>query len=169
MKNSIIKSIYVLIIMLALVGWGKSEVRLLDSSKLIDLNKAIEFAKSGGNKGDSEENNNKSSEISNDNDKKETESNKDTKNDQIDNVTNNIVIRIREEKIFYTCGSKNLDGIILKQLENRIRLDYSSGTQITLVDDFAESKTYKNVCEILDGLKRDIGLNYNEDQIIGGM
>ena len=168
MKNSIIKSIFILIIMLTLVGWGKSEVRLLDSSKLIDLNKAIEFAKSGGNTGDSEDDNNNSSEISND-DKKEPDDNKDTNHDQIDNVTNNIVIRIREEKIFYTCGNKNLDGIILKQLENRIRLDYSSGTQITLVDDFAESQTYKNVCEILDGLKKDIGLNYNEDQLIGGM
>lgn len=40
--------ISVCFLMLLLVGWGEKKIELLDNNKLIDMDKAIEYAKPGG-------------------------------------------------------------------------------------------------------------------------
>ena len=165
MKRKITALLLAMIAMLVLAGWGKKEVRLLDSSKLIDLNKAIELAKPGGMAGDSEENAETSSEAAEAEDAKETEGDNHSVHDTLDSVVKNIVIRVRGERISYTCGSINLDNISETQLMNRIRSDYAAGAQVTLMDDFAETHAYKAVKGLLDELKEDIGLNYKEDSL----
>lgn len=159
--------LFVLSIMFVLVGWGKKEVRLLDSSKLIDLEEAIDHAKPGGMSGNSEEESETVSENTSSDDDEETEgenqAEQQTEHDSLDEVYKNIVIRINEEEIFYTCGTINTDRLSASQLEDRIRSDYTSGTQVTLMDDFAESHVYKSVQEVLDMLRSDIGLIYKEE------
>ncbi len=162
MKKKIGVLLFVLSIMFVLVGWGK-EVKLLDGGKLIDLDKAIGLAKPGGMAGNSEDG---SKESSDNEEASEAEDN--TKQDSLNEEAGNIVIRIRGEKIYYTCGNKKSDNISTAQLENKIRSDYASGTQVTLVDDYAESHVYKDVLEVLNGLKNDIGLSYEADQYAGG-
>lgn len=164
MKKKLGVLLCLLSIMFVLVGWGR-EVNLLDSGKLIDLDKAIGLAKPGGMAGDSED---AASEDAKSDDEEETEDENHTKHDSLNEETKHIVIRIRGEEISYTCGNKKSDNISTAQLENMIRSDYASGAQVTLVDDFAESHVYKSVCDVLDGLKNDIGLSYEADQSVGG-
>lgn len=168
MKKRVSILLFVLSIMLVLVGWGKKEVKLLDSSKLIDLNKAIELAKPGGLSGDLEEESETASESVSSNDDKETVAENQTEHENLDEANKNIVIRIRDDEIFYTCETMNSVKISASQVEDRIRLDYTSGAQVTLMDDFAESHVYKSVQEVLDVLRSDIGLIYKEDQVVGG-
>lgn len=172
MKKKLGALLFVLISMFVLVGWGKKEVRLLDSDRLIDLSKAIEFSKPGGNAGDTEEPQEEVSETLPENvtveDEKESEGENLENHETIGDVTKNIEIRIRGEKIFYNCGSVNRDGIADKYLEDRIRLDFVSGTQVKLEDDFAEVHTYKNVQKVLKKLKNEIGLTYIEGPYVGG-
>lgn len=57
-----------------------------------------------------------------------------------------IEIRIRDTSIFM--NEMSVSGTI--NLKNRLRSDYEKGIQITLVDDYAESKTYTEVRRLLD-------------------
>lgn len=168
MKKKIKILLFALVAMFILVGWGKKEVRLLDSSKLIDLNKAIELAKPGGNAGDSEEEVDNPSDSSASDEEETSEAENHAVHDSIDETPKNIVIIIRGKKISYSCGSVTRDSISDRQLERIIRLDFVSGTQVTLMDDFAEAHVYMTVREVLDKLKNDIGLSYKEDIFKGG-
>ncbi len=150
--------------MLILAGWGGREVRLLGSEKLIDLDKAIALAKPGGMAGDTEE----ASETAEDaGDEKEDGENDGAQQDGAVSVKN-IVIRIRGEQIFYTCGGSDSGIVSDSQLSDRIRADYVQGAQVILMDDFAEAHVYRNVLGILEDLKTDIGLSYKEDRFAGG-
>lgn len=167
MKKKTCVLLFVAITMFVLVGWGKKEVRLLDSSKLIDLNAAIGLAKPGGTAGDTEESSKSSeSDIVEKDEKSDGENH--AAHDNIDVIAKDIVIRIRGEQISYTCGSFNRSNISDLQLETRIRQDYMPGAHVTLMDDFAEAHVYKSVCDILDELNRDMGLTYKEDRVVGG-
>lgn len=152
----------ILLTMFVLVGWGKKEVKLLGSNKLIDLSKAIELAKPGGKSGESEEKPKETSDTDTSNDEETTESGNYAEHDSVDKATQIIIIRIRGEQISYTCGAVNIDDATDAQLEDRIRSDYVSGAQLTLIDDFAEAHKYKSVRQTLDELKKDIGLEYKE-------
>ena len=165
MKKRIILLLCFLAALFVLGGWAMKEVRLLDDSKLIDLNKAIGLAKPGGSAGDSEEESDASSESSSDDD---PEGENLSDHGSTDSVAKDIVVRIRGDQIFYKCGVVNMGGFTDTQLESRIRSDYVSGARVILVDDFAESHAYKNIRGILEKLKNDIGLTYKEDLDQGG-
>lgn len=144
-----------------LAGWGKKEVRLLNSNKLIDLNKAIELAKPGGSAGDAEEPSDKEASDAAD----ESEDVNDKTGEETAASKRDIVIRVRGEDIYYACGTDDPEVISAAQLENRIRLDHSAGSRLTLYDDFAEAHVYKDVRKVLADLKSSIGLNYEEEQL----
>ena len=170
MKKRIHILLFVLIAMFVLIGWGRKEVKLLDGNKkkLIDLKKAIELAKPGGSAGDLKEESEAASESNTVEDDEAPESESNAVHDSIDDVAKDIVIIIRDENISYSCGNDNRDSIPDTQLESRIRLDFASGAQVTLLDNFAEAHVYRNVRGILEKLKNDIGLTYREDQFVGG-
>ena len=154
-----------LILMLMLVGWGGKEVKLLDSGRLIDLDKAIGLAKPGGMSGDTEEASGPSEDAE---DEKEQEGENDGTDPATDVLAKNIDIRIRGERIFYTCGDTDSENIADNKLKDRLRSDYVQDAQVTLTDDFAEAHVYRKALGILEELKTDIGLSYREDRFAGG-
>lgn len=169
MKKRISVLLLIMTAMFVLVGWGKKEVRLLDSSKLIDLNKAIELAKPGGMSGDSEEDTDRLPEIDEaEEDNAGSENDNDSVHDSLNAAASNIVISIRDKQISYTNSAIHNDNITVAQLRSRIQKDYTSKAQITLMDDFAESHVYNDVLKVLNELKSDIGLTYKEEQSAGG-
>ncbi len=162
MKKRFRVVLYIVLTMFILVGWGIKEVRLLDSSKLIDLNKAIALAKPGGSFGDSKEDSRTASENENE-DGKQAEA-----HNNIDGVAKDIVIRVRDKQIYYSSGNGKEVSVSDTQLESRIRMDFVDGIEVTLVDDYAESHVYKSVREVLNNLKNDMNLTYKEDLSAGG-
>ena len=161
------RKVTVLLLMLAalvwLTGWGKKEVRLLDSSKLIDLSKAIELAKPGGSEGDSEEDTGET-EAAGSNAAGVSENGSRELQESLSPVSQRIVIRIRGEQIFYTHGRYSQDDISAAGLESALRSDYVSGSEVVLMEDFAEAHVYKEVCRVLEELKNSIGLVYEEER-----
>ena len=153
---------FIIIASFALAGFGRKEVRLLDGGKLIDLSRAIGLARPGGRAGDTEG----KTGVSPDSIKSDDEgaSGKGAADDSTNPMARNIVIRIRGEEIYYSYGSSIQDKISETQLENRIRTDFSSGGRVILMDDFAEAHAYRNVCSVLDKLKSETGLTYEEGQ-----
>ena len=162
MKKKIKILLFMMLSFLVLAGWGKKEVKLLDSSKLIDLNAAIELAKPGGMSGDSDV----ESETNSGNDGDDGESYSD--HDSIQPQVVNIVIRVRGNVVTYTCGNHSWEDVDYIQLKSRIRADYSTNAIVILYDDYAEAHTYRDILVILDEMKNEIGLIYMEDQDAGG-
>ena len=165
MKKRIYILLFALICMLVLAGWGGKEVRLLDSGKLIDLDKAVELAKPGGMSGDTEE---APGSDEDDDDKKTDKSEDDEDPDDTDPAAVKIAIRIRGERIFYSCGVAGNVNISDTQLKDRILSDYVSGASVTLIDDFAEAHVYRRALSILEEVKDDTGLSFKEELSGGG-
>ena len=135
--------------LLLLVGFGTQPVKLLNERPpLIDLDAAIEEAQFGQNGNESDTDGEDPSKTSSDKDR-----NKD------------IVIRVKCETIYYGERKCNdtADKEELSQLKAWINGDYKTGDVIALVDDYAESKTYKKVLELLKKLKAEKGYVYNAD------
>lgn len=162
MKKKVGVLLYILIAMFMIVGWEKKEVELLVNGKLIDLGYVIGLAKPGGSAGDSEE----ESESLSENNAAEGEDNSKveihTDYVSMNEVNKNIEIKIRGEKISYSCGIERSDNILDTQLESAIRSDLGPKTKVTLIDDYAEAHAYRNVRRILDKLKNNTGLTYVE-------
>ena len=153
-----------LLALFVLAGFGKTEVELLDSGKLIDLEKAIGLAKAGGSAGSSEEGSDAASET----DPEDAAGEEPSGYGSTRGAVKDIVIRIRGEQIFYRCGSLTMGGFTDTQLEDRLRSDFVSGAKVTLTDDFAEAHVYKTVRGILDRLNNDMGMTYSETLASGG-
>ena len=163
MKKRVHILLFALISVLVLAGWGGKDVRLLDSGKLIDLDKAVELAKPGGMSGDTEE---APGPDEDDKDKKPDKREEDEDPDDTDPVAEKIAIRVRGERIFYSCGVAG--NVNISQLKDRILSDYVSGASVTLIDDFAEAHVYRRALSILEEVKNDIGLSYREELSAGG-
>ena len=163
------KRIHVLLLALisasVLVGWGGKEVKLLNSEKLIKLDEAIERAKPGGMAGDTEEALGPDEDTG---DEKEPDSKSGAADPDTEARVRNIDIRIRGERIFYTCGDVNSGNISDTQLEERIRTDHAQGAQVTLIDDYAEAHVYRKALGILEELKNETGLSFKEERFTGG-
>ena len=153
-----------LLALFVLAGFGKTEVELLNTGKLIDLEKAIGLAKAGGSAGSLEEGSDASSET----DPEAAEGEEPSGSGSTQGAVKDIVIRIRGEQIFYRYGSLTMGGFTATKLEDRLRSDFVSGAKVTLADDFAEAHVYKNVLGILDRLKNEMGLTYIETTASGG-
>jgi len=127
-----------LFILLLLGAWGSKPVELLDDSKLIDLNKAIDFARPGGEL------------ITPDVTLFTTAV---TTEPQV--VETEIIISIRGEMISYN-GAE----CVFEDLEDKIRKMSKEHVTFKLVDDFAEAHLYKKILELLRELKEEIQLRY---------
>lgn len=116
---------------------AENKIKFSKEEKLIDLHKAIEFAKPGG----------ESMEES------EGSADSGTPNEDEESV---IVISIRDVIITY-------NGIPLenKDLEQLLRWDCKENVRFCLVDDFAEAHVYRSVLKQLNELHSEIGLKFS--------
>ena len=136
--------------LLFLVGWGKQNVKLLNDSKLIDLEAALQVCLHGDSMTQGDENaDNPDAPVS-------TQAPTDTKEDIDEERT--IIISVRDRELTYDAG----EGIELNKLEYRIRQDYREKISFQLVDDFAEAHVYRRIKAILSKLSDEMGLEYTE-------
>lgn len=137
---------------LILCAWGTKKVELLDNQKLIDLEKAIEFAKPGADSAVGSEGENSG----------ESDSGNESGNaPEVPVKDRIIVISIRDEIITYN-GSVYKEEILenTEAFENMLIRDNKDKTEFKLVDDFAEAHVYKCVLEILKKLHSETDLKF---------
>ena len=134
MKKTL-KIIFLLVTVITLCSWGEKAVELLDSRKLIDLEKAIEISTPGG------------AAIFED-DQNDT----DTEQNGSQNPSSKIlVVTIRDEQITY--NQKSVSGV--EELAKKVRMDIKEGMKISLVDDYAEAHVYRDVLKALKEIRSE--------------
>lgn len=127
---------------LFLCALSAKPIELLDDRKLIDLDKAIEFAKPGKDAffpTDAASISDPNAGSADDPENKET----------------TISIRIQWETVFY--DGKECE---YRALEKKLRKDSNADTIFRLEDDYAEAHVYTDTYHLLSGLKSEIGLRY---------
>ena len=119
---------------------GKKLPELLDDRKLINLDKAIEFAKPGADSFFQAETTTAATAI----------------------VTTKPVVKEKNIRISIKSEIITYDGKECKysELEEKLRKDNSKNTVFQLVDDYAETHIYKKVLNMLKNLHDEIGLTY---------
>lgn len=150
--KKILTTVLCLSSVLLLCAWGTEKVTFLDKGKLIDLQKAIEFAKPGANHADGSEGDNSS---------KPDSENENGNVPEVPVKDRIIVISIRDEIITYN-GSVYKEEILenTEAFENMLIRDNKDKTEFKLVDDFAEAHVYKCVLEILKKQHSETGLKF---------
>lgn len=134
MKKTL-KIIFLLVTVITLCSWVEKAVELLDSRKLIDLEKAIEISTPGG------------AAIFED-DQNDT----DTEQNGSQNPSSKIlVVTIRDEQITY--NQKSVSGV--EELAKKVRMDLKEGMKISLVDDYAEAHVYRDVLKALKEIRSE--------------
>ena len=152
MKKKYLLTIIIICSAVFLASWGKKDVKLLNDTKLIDLDAAIEKCISGANSAKEPETSDSASDYSS----VEKEPNDETLSEDIEKV---IVITVRNQTITYN-KEKYTD---LNKLKAKIVQDNGEYVSFRLVDDFAEAHVYKEVLSILSDLEEEIGLNYTRE------
>lgn len=155
MKKKPVALFFILLMMIFLVGFGKKEIELLDGKKLIDLSKAIEYAKPGG---DLEENKN-TGDVSTEQQETETadaNENK-TETENLEDGEKIIVISVRDRSITYN----GFNVLSVNELEECIRRDYKENVRFILIDDWAEAHQYRSIVEKLKELHSEIGFEFS--------
>lgn len=140
-----------IILSLVLVGFGANTVTLLRRSKVIDLHKAIEFAKPGGDEGQQTDTTAKDNPDSKD----------DSEQEMVE--TQSGPVRV---KIIVSGKTIKIDGTIVQNsdaVESKLREIFRVNNTYELIDDYAESHVYKDVIGVLEKLNTDIGLVYSAD------
>ena len=140
-----------LLIILCLISVGimcgaSDKVELRDQGKLIDLDKAMDIKPGGSSIID----------IDGDEGGEDTETGTSASEEPSD-APSEIQISIRDTTVTY-----NGEPIEADVFEKRIRKDHERGATFLLVDDYADSKSYKNVLRFLRGLKEEIHLEFHE-------
>ena len=134
MKKSIKSVLFVMLAVPLLCAIGEN-VELLDNRKLIDLDKAIEFARPGGDSITPQEGTVQGG----------------------TSQTSVVEIRIEGVSVYYN-GKK----LGTEDFRKKLTDDKDRGRTFVLVDDFAEAKVYKRVRNTLRKLRDDIGLEFTE-------
>lgn len=142
-RKKIYYVICILLFSVSLAGFAKTKVELLDSKKLIDLDKAIHYSLPGA-----------------DADSKADPSDKDTEAPASDTThdrtaPHTYIISVRDETI-------RLDGDAVRSpdaLRSTLGSKNTAYDSFVLKDDWAESVTYKEVLKILNELQ----LHYSEE------
>lgn len=149
MKRKIEIFLTVCVLATFLVGWGNKKIELLDNNKLINLDKAIEYAKPGGSWSKNTE----------DQLEENISVNNECKEDIIVGDTNVKYIYVKDEQVIY-------DGtnISEEKLSEVIERDYREQITFVLVDDWAEASLYRRIRQKLDNLHESIGLSFTEEQ-----
>lgn len=136
---------------LFICAWGEKKAELLDDRKLIDLDKAIEFAKPGADSIADTEGEYEDDPIS------ETEIQQ-----QVPNEKSIIVISIRDESVTYNGVAYKKDIFSnIEDFENMLKRDNKGNVKFSLVDDFAEAHVYKQIFDVLKKLHSEIGLEFS--------
>lgn len=140
-----------IIVSFVLVGFGTNTVTLLRKSRVIDLQKAIEFAKPGGDEGEQADTTAKDNPESKD-------------------IPEPVVTESQSGptsvKIIISGKTIKIDGAIVQTpdlVENKIREIFRVDNTYELIDDYAEAHVYKGVIKVLEKLNEDIGLKYSVD------
>lgn len=128
---------------LFLCAWAEQAVILSTDDKLIDLSKAIEFVKPGG-------------EALEESDEAADEKPTSGEPDNSGNAQTVIVISVRNEAVTYNGNS--LGG---RSIEELLRRDNKENVRFCLVDDFAEAHVYKAILKQLELLHTEIGLEFS--------
>ena len=155
MKKKVRLAVVLVFALLFLVGWGKQSVKLLNNTKLIDLEAALQVCLHGEGMSEGDEN------LDNPDEPVSTQS-PDTPTDPKEDIDEEkiIIISVRGRGITYdTIGE-----VRLEELEEQIRQGYRDRNTYRLVDDFAEAHVYRRIRTILAGLKEEIGLEYTEER-----
>lgn len=130
-----------------LVGWGFNDsVTLFHRNKVIDLQKAIELARPGGDeKADDEINAKEEPAVTGAKIVSEEESQEST----VNIIVSEKIIKIDGKEI----SNVNQAGDFIKKL---------NGPSVTyeLIDDYAEARTFKEIISILEELRKDDGIVY---------
>lgn len=130
-----------------LVGWGFNDsVTLFHRNKVIDLQKAIELARPGGDeKADDEINAKEEPAVTGAKIVSEEESQEST----VNIIVSEKIIKIDGKEI----SNVNQAGDFIKKL---------NGPCVTyeLIDDYAEARTFKEIISILEELRKDDGIVY---------
>lgn len=148
MKKKAIVCASLMLSALFLLGLGIASVTLLHKTKVIDLQKAIEIARPGGDVN--------TDDINADNEPSE---------DVIDNNTEGVTENI-EKTIEIIVSGKNVEIQGVKNnditvLENKISEFNGPRVTFELVDNYAESETFKQLIKILNKLKMEKDLHYS--------
>lgn len=157
--------------LLVLVGWGKKNVELLSSKKLIDLDAAIQICMPGADSSE-QENGDKTekpmtSTVTPKPTAKPTSTPKPTATPRPTATPKPteapkpraIVISVRDRQVTYaSTGLEDLD--ILKE---RILQDNDALVTFRLVDDFAEAHVYRKIIGVLEELEAEAGIRYIKD------
>ena len=134
MKKTL-KIIFLLVTVITLCSWGEKAVELLDSRKLIDLEKAIEISTPGG-----------AAIFEDDQDDTDTE-----QHGSQNPSSKILVVTIRDEQITY--NQKSVSGV--EELAKKVRMDLKDGMKISLVDDYAEAHVYRDVLKALKTIRSE--------------
>ncbi len=128
---------------LFLCAWAEQAVILNTDEKLIDLSKAIDFVKPGG-------------EALEESDEADGEKPTGADVDNSGNAQTVIVISVRNETVTY-------NGTLLgeKSIEELLSRDNRENVRFCLVDDFAEAHVYKAILRQLELLHTEIGLEFS--------
>ena len=128
---------------------------------LIDLEKAVEFAQLGDEYEEGEEG---VAEV----DETDTESDN-AKNDNAVNaaaasesIPARVTFRIRGKELFYKSGRTLNKKIPASDVESVIREVTSEKLTVVLVDDYADSKVYRETDALIENLKSELGFDYEE-------
>ena len=150
MKKKVGLIVSLVCVLLFLAGWAKQSVKLLDETKLIDLEAALQVCLHGSSMSEGDaDGDNPDQPVS-------TQAPTDPKEDIDEERT--IVISVRGCRISYDAGEE----VELNKLEFQIRQDYRDKTDFLLVDDYAEAHVYRHVQAILLKLRDEMGLEYTE-------
>lgn len=153
MKKKINLLVMFIITSLVLMGFGVNTVTLLRKSKVIDLQKAIEFARPGGDEGEKPDTTATDNLLTN-NDKESTEK------EVVQRIPTNVKIIVSGKTI-------KINGAILNDaslVEGKLREIFRKETTYDLIDDYAEAHVYKDVIKVLENLNTEIGLKYSIDE-----
>lgn len=155
-----------------LAGWGIAEVEFLDDKKLIDLSKAIEYARPGGELTENTSDVSESGESTDVLTENETEPETEAEETEAETVIEETipeptepeekvaVISVRDETIRY--DGKAIDDIdALEEAVRRDDAEYGEYVQFVVIDDFAEAHVYKRVLKKMAALEAEMGFIYS--------
>lgn len=139
--------ILLIVVFLIMVGFGKKEVSLLHTSEIIDLKKAIELARPGGDEGE----------------QNDTTAKDNTESGDSDSIEEPEQQMPSDIKIIVSGKTINVDGRTVRdadEIEGIVRQTFKTDITYELIDNYAESHIYKEVMAVLERLKTEIGIHY---------
>ena len=135
--------------------FDEKSVDLLEHD-LIDLEKAVEFAQFGDEYEEGEEGvaEAEDADVENANAENATVAN--------ESIPARVTFRIRGKELFYTSGRTLNKKIPASDVESVIREVTSEKLTVVLVDDYADSKVYKETDALIENLKGELEFEYEE-------